>query len=107
VALHEGDPGALGEYRIVDRLGAGGMGVVYRDGHRSLFVASASGRVAALDTRAGTLLWESYPRAGRVNSMSGPLADPVPRRGALLVAAPDGTLVTLDPAHPERKPVSG
>ncbi|MGW3099694.1 protein kinase domain-containing protein [Streptomyces sp. NPDC001102] len=77
------------------------------DGHRSLFVASASGRVAALDARAGTLLWESYPRAGRVNSMSSPLADPVPHRGALLVAAPDGTLVTLDPAHPERKPVSG
>ncbi|MER8012293.1 serine/threonine-protein kinase [Streptomyces sp. NPDC094149] len=77
------------------------------DGRRSLFVASASGRVAALDARAGTLLWESYPRAGRVNSMSGLLADPVPHRGALLVSTPDGTLVTLDPAHPERKPVSG
>ncbi|MFD8305563.1 protein kinase [Streptomyces sp. NPDC059690] len=77
------------------------------DGRRSLFVASASGRVAALDARAGTLLWESYPRAGRVNSLSGPLTDPVPYRGALLVSTPDGTLGTLDPAHPERKPVSG
>ncbi|MFI8228099.1 PQQ-binding-like beta-propeller repeat protein [Streptomyces sp. NPDC085900] len=77
------------------------------DGRRSLFVASASGRVAALDAHAGTLLWESYPRAGRVDSVGGSLADPVPHRGALLVPTPDGTLFTLDPAHPERKPVSG
>ncbi|MER5510249.1 serine/threonine-protein kinase [Streptomyces sp. NPDC002766] len=77
------------------------------DGRRSLFVASASGRVAALDARAGTLLWESYPRAGRVDSVSGSLADPVAHRGTLLVPTPDGTLFTLDPAHPERKPASG
>ncbi|WP_416967091.1 protein kinase domain-containing protein [Streptomyces sp. 4F14] len=35
MALREGDPEKLGEYVIVDRLGAGGMGVVYRARSRS------------------------------------------------------------------------
>ncbi|MGW3038396.1 protein kinase domain-containing protein [Streptomyces sp. NPDC001178] len=77
------------------------------DGRRSAFVASAGGRVAALDARRGSLLWESTPRANRVSELSGPRPQPLPYQGALLVPSPDGTLFTLDPAHPERKPVSG
>ncbi|MGW3123844.1 protein kinase domain-containing protein [Streptomyces sp. NPDC001107] len=82
-------------------------GAPVADGRRSVFVASAGGRVAALDARRGSLLWESTPRADRVSEVSGPRPQPLPYQGALLVPSPDGTLFTLDPAHPERKPVSG
>ena len=81
-------------------------GAPVADGRRSVFVVSASGRVAALDARKGTPLWESTPRAGRVDSLGG-LPGLLLHRGALVVPSPDGTLFTLDPAHPERKPVSG
>ncbi|MER6420482.1 PQQ-binding-like beta-propeller repeat protein [Streptomyces sp. NPDC001137] len=82
-------------------------GTPVADGRRSVFVSNASGRVAALDARSGTLLWESRPRADRVYRLSGPIPGLLLHQGALLVPSPDGTLFTLDPAHPERKPVSG
>ncbi|WP_369237775.1 serine/threonine-protein kinase [Streptomyces sp. R21] len=81
-------------------------GTPVADGRRSVFVVSASGRVAALDARKGTPLWESGPRADRVLSFGGP-PGLLLHQGALVVPSPDGTLFTLDPAHPERKPVSG
>jgi serine/threonine protein kinase/outer membrane protein assembly factor BamB len=74
---------------------------------RTVYLASASGRVAALDARAGTLLWESYPRADHVGSSGFPSPEVFVHRGALVVTTPDGTLFTVDPAHPERKPASG
>ncbi|MET9911663.1 protein kinase [Streptomyces sp. NPDC006476] len=82
-------------------------GVPVADAGGSVFVASASGRVAALDARAGTLLWESYPRADRIGSVAGPAPGPLFHEGALVGWSPDGTLFTLDPAHPERRSVSG
>ncbi|MFI8241549.1 PQQ-binding-like beta-propeller repeat protein [Streptomyces sp. NPDC085866] len=76
------------------------------DKRSSVFMYSASGRVAALDARTGHLLWESHPRAGRV--LSGDYSSPelFVNGGSLVVTTPDGTLFTVDPAHPERKPAS-
>ncbi|MDC0772095.1 protein kinase domain-containing protein [Streptomyces sp. HD] len=74
---------------------------------RTLYMSSDSGRVAALDAREGTLLWETLPRVTRV--FSGGTAGPEVQlnEGALVVTAPDGTVFSLDPAHPERKSASG
>jgi outer membrane protein assembly factor BamB/predicted Ser/Thr protein kinase len=72
-----------------------------------VYVSSASGRVAALDAGKGTLLWETLPRARWVAGRSAPLPEVLRRRGALVVATPAGDLFTLDPAHPDRKPVPG
>ncbi|KPI25975.1 PQQ-binding-like beta-propeller repeat protein [Streptomyces sp. NPDC048253] len=74
---------------------------------RTLFTASASGRVAALDTATGRLLWESPARAEQVFPTSFHTARVFRDEGALVVLAPDGTVFTLDPAHPDREPVSG
>ncbi|MCL8010467.1 PQQ-binding-like beta-propeller repeat protein [Streptomyces sp. AS02] len=74
---------------------------------RTLYVASNSGRVAALDARKGTLLWETLPRVARVFSGGTVGPEVLLNQGALVVTAPDGTVFSLDPAHPERKPVSG
>ncbi|WP_037669014.1 PQQ-binding-like beta-propeller repeat protein [Streptomyces griseus] len=70
-----------------------------------MYVSSPGGRVAALDAREGTLLWESSSRADQVVGM--PYASRVfLDEGALVVLNPDGTVFSLDPAHPERKPAS-
>ncbi|MFJ9820217.1 PQQ-binding-like beta-propeller repeat protein [Streptomyces sp. NPDC101151] len=76
------------------------------DGRGSVFVPSASGRVAALDARTGHLLWESYPRADIPVSGDYHSSELLFNGGALVVTTPDGTIFTLDPAHPERKPAS-
>ncbi|MDF3145684.1 MULTISPECIES: serine/threonine-protein kinase [unclassified Streptomyces] len=73
-------------------------------GGRTAYVASGSGRVAALDAARGTLLWESSTRAEVLASGITPVV--LFDRGALVVAAADGTIFTLDPAHPDRTPVS-
>ncbi|PTH88495.1 serine/threonine protein kinase [Streptomyces sp. A244] len=73
---------------------------------RAVYLASASGRVGALDTKKGTLLWETQPRA-QSNATDW---DATPVRlleGALMATTPGGSVFTLDPAHPERKPRSG
>ncbi|WP_155054988.1 protein kinase domain-containing protein [Streptomyces blattellae] len=73
---------------------------------RTVYLASNSGRVAALDAGKGTLLWDILPRAERVtDSFTGP--EVFLQGGALVVATPDGTVFTLDPAHPDRTPVPG
>ncbi|MEV5796461.1 PQQ-binding-like beta-propeller repeat protein [Streptomyces collinus] len=76
------------------------------DERGSVFLASASGRVAALDARTGRRLWESYPRAGTVISGDYDSPELLVNGGALVVTTPDGTLFTLDPARPGRKPAS-
>ncbi|MHC5903981.1 serine/threonine-protein kinase [Streptomyces sp. S6] len=70
------------------------------DGLRSLFITTASGRAAALDAASGKLLWETRPRAAQADFYSGSRRVPLLARGALIVPTPDGTLFSLDPAHP-------
>ncbi|MPY31745.1 serine/threonine-protein kinase [Streptomyces adustus] len=74
---------------------------------RTLFAASASGRVAALDKATGRLLWESSARAAQVIRTSFHPAQVYPDGGSLVVLSPDGTVFALDPAHPDREPLSG
>lgn len=71
---------------------------------RTLYLGSSSGRVGALDARKGTVLWETLPRAERFDS--GWTVKVRFHEGALVVATPDGTVFSLDPAHPERKPAA-
>ncbi|MFE2063925.1 PQQ-binding-like beta-propeller repeat protein [Streptomyces sp. NPDC059467] len=73
----------------------------------TLYLASPSGRAAAVDTRKGALLWETDPRVQRAST--GDAADPkaLLYSGALIVMTPDGTLFSIDPAHPNRTTASG
>ncbi|QLJ03438.1 serine/threonine-protein kinase [Streptomyces sp. NEAU-sy36] len=70
---------------------------------RTVYLAGGSGRVAALDAKRGTLLWESSARAEVLDN--GLLPTVWFNKGALVLATSDGTLFTLDPAHPGRRPV--
>jgi outer membrane protein assembly factor BamB len=82
-------------------------GVPLYDGRSdTLYLVSSSGRVAALDGRKGTPLWETLPRTGPA-TVGQDRPQVLLYGSALVVAIPDGTLCSLDPAHPERKPVSG
>jgi outer membrane protein assembly factor BamB len=80
--------------------------VVHDPRTAAVYLASASGRVGALDAKKGTLLWETLPRAER-NDTDWGAAKVRFAEGALVAAAPDGTVFSLDPAHPERTPHSG
>ncbi|MGW0330543.1 serine/threonine-protein kinase [Streptomyces sp. NPDC003011] len=80
--------------------------VQYDPRTRALYLASDSGRVAALD-RAGKLLWETLPRVERPSAYGWVDRSLLLQDGALVVVTPDGTLFSLDPGHPERKPASG
>ncbi|GGM87333.1 protein kinase domain-containing protein [Streptomyces fuscichromogenes] len=71
---------------------------------RTVYMAGMSGRVVALDAARGTVLWESGARA-EVLGNSGLLPTVWFNRGALVLSTSDGTIFTLDPAHPERKAV--
>ncbi|CAM5488197.1 protein kinase domain-containing protein [Streptomyces coeruleorubidus] len=73
---------------------------------RAVYLASASGRVGALDAKKGTLLWETLPRAQRNDTDWGATRVRLVE-GALVATTPGGTVFSLDPAHPERKPHSG
>ncbi|RZU25298.1 serine/threonine-protein kinase [Streptomyces sp. BK239] len=69
----------------------------------TVFLASASGRVAALDARTGRVLWETLPHAARIGA-SGWLPEMLPLAGALVVVTSDGTVFSVDPAHPDSTP---
>nr|WP_239157962.1 serine/threonine-protein kinase [Streptomyces sp. SID13726] len=72
-----------------------------------VYLASAGGRVAALDAKKGTSLWETSQRARWVDGFERALPRVLLHKGALVVTTPAGDVFTLDPAHPDRKSVSG
>ncbi|MGI5198737.1 serine/threonine-protein kinase [Streptomyces sp. CA-288835] len=72
-----------------------------------VYLSSASGRVAALDTKKGTPLWETLPHTQRVTNKGWGHARVLLHKGTLVVTTGDGDIFALDPAHPNRKPVSG
>jgi len=74
---------------------------------RTLYLASTSGRAAALDTRKGTLLWETGAHAEQLASGDVIKSQVLPYGGALIVSTPDGTVFSLDPAHPGQSTSSG
>ncbi|MFJ8105445.1 PQQ-binding-like beta-propeller repeat protein [Streptomyces sp. NPDC096132] len=78
--------------------------VTVDDDGRTVYMATGSGRVAALDAAKGTLLWESGARAEILPD--GIVPTVLANKGALVVVTADGTVFTLDPAHPDRKAVS-
>ncbi|MEU0205734.1 serine/threonine-protein kinase [Streptomyces canus] len=87
------------------RTGAEGSGQpVYDARTGTLYLVSTSGRVAALDARKGTLLWETGAHAEQLASGDVIKSEVLPYGGALIASTPDGTVFSLDPAHPERNP---
>ncbi|MCT9077839.1 serine/threonine-protein kinase [Streptomyces fulvoviolaceus] len=67
----------------------------------TLYLASISGRVAALDSRKGTLLRETGAQADQLASGATIKSKVSLYGGAVVVNTPDGTVFSLDPAHPE------
>ncbi|MFF0081463.1 protein kinase [Streptomyces canus] len=83
------------------RTGAEGSGQPTYDARtRTLYLVSTSGRVAALDAHKGTLLWETGAHAEELASGDVTKSEVLPYGGALIAATPDGTVFSLDPAHP-------
>nr|WP_240982414.1 serine/threonine-protein kinase [Streptomyces sp. S3(2020)] len=66
----------------------------------TLYLASISGRVAALDSRKGTLLWETGAQADQLASGDTVKSKVSLDGGAVVVNTPNGTVFSLDPAHP-------
>ncbi|MET7477853.1 protein kinase [Streptomyces sp. NPDC005648] len=90
------------------RTGVEGSGRPLYDARtHTLYLAGASGRVAALDTREGRPLWETGARADRLDDGDVTKSQVLLYGGALVVSTPDGTVFSLDPAHPERTSASG
>ncbi|MFF1548819.1 PQQ-binding-like beta-propeller repeat protein [Streptomyces sp. NPDC058291] len=69
----------------------------------TVFLASVSGRLAALDSGEGTVLWESLPHSDRATN-SGWVSTLFRRAGALVAVTPDGTVFSADPARPDSTP---
>ncbi|MFF7048997.1 PQQ-binding-like beta-propeller repeat protein [Streptomyces griseorubiginosus] len=87
------------------RTGAEGSGRPTYDARtRTVYIVSISGRVAALDARKGRLLWETGAYAEQLASGEVTKSAVQPYGGALIASTPDGTVFSLDPAHPERNP---
>ncbi|WP_225652986.1 protein kinase domain-containing protein [Streptomyces pseudogriseolus] len=82
-------------------------GVTHDPRARVVYLSTASGRVAALDATKGAPLWETLPRARRAENLGRESSQVLLHDGALVVSTSEGDLFSLDPAHPDREPVSG
>ncbi|WP_330350043.1 serine/threonine-protein kinase [Streptomyces sp. NBC_00582] len=78
--------------------------VTVDDEGSTVYLATTSGRTAALDAAKGTPLWQSDARAEVLASGLQPAV--LVNKGAVVVVTADGTVFTLDPADPDRTPVS-
>ncbi|MGW2572370.1 outer membrane protein assembly factor BamB family protein, partial [Streptomyces sp. NPDC001537] len=81
--------------------------VRYDAGTRTVYVASTDGRVAALDARKGTPLWDTQARADSEPAYGSAGPPVLLNNKAVVVATGDGGVLSVDPAHPDRKPASG
>ncbi|MEU6355942.1 PQQ-binding-like beta-propeller repeat protein [Streptomyces sp. NPDC047072] len=76
----------------------------YDPATHTLYLTGTSGRVAALDTRKGTLLWETGAHADRLSRAETRKSTVLLYGGAVVANTPDGTVFSLDPAHPGQNP---
>lgn len=88
----------------VERLGAPRVSAP----ENAVYLCSGSGRLLALNLRTGEELWQTAARSGSSGSGGGLESTQVLRMGGAVVAlASDGTLFSVDPLHPNAKPLPG
>ncbi|UOB13432.1 serine/threonine-protein kinase [Streptomyces sp. HP-A2021] len=99
---------ASGSARWKTRSSVGQPGPAAYDARtRTVYVAGADGRMAALDARKGTPLWQTPPRAGREPSAAENGPEVLVSGRTLILATPGGGVFSIDPADPERTAVPG
>ncbi|MGO4758932.1 hypothetical protein AB4212_61720, partial [Streptomyces sp. 2MCAF27] len=72
----------------------------------TVYLCSGSGRLLALHLRTGEELWQTAPHSSYSGSGGGMESSQVLRLdGSIVGVASDATLFSIDPRHPDAKPV--